>query len=251
MSAKRTLGIGLAGLGALLVLAGLAMPATRPETARACYDVGTRYGQNCVETTYQAPTAKGPVLGGGFASLVAGAILWHVGRDAGPGSTPDRPNESERSVAGEPNRVGSRRDSATGTETLAERVERHGRDGGDPDGSSRPGATDAATATGGAAVTEAPAEPAESDHSGSVAAEAPQREPAADSGAIPDGLTVAGRSAAVAVVGGLVASSAAGLLVGTVSGGLAWAVYVATGLGTVALWRRRGGASASGEVTER
>lgn len=255
MSGKRTLGNALAALGVVVLLAGLAMPGTRTETARTCYDSAMQYGQNCVETSYQAPTAKGPVLGTGFASLVAGAVLRRFGRDAGPGSGAAGRPDGETAVPGEQTQARPRTGGPGGAETLAERVAQHNGDGESASESERPGVGEAAGAT---EPGERPAGTTETadrttDATGVTDRTAPtDASPAsaesrpAESRGVRSSLAVAGRSAAVAVVGGLVATSAAGLLVGTAPAGVAWLVYVASGLSAVALWRRRGADSTDG-----
>ncbi|UPV72866.1 hypothetical protein M0R89_09920 [Halorussus limi] len=279
MNLKRTLGVGLVGLGVLLTLAGLAMPATRTETARTCYDSVVQYGQNCVETSYQAPTGKGAVLGGGFASLLIGAVLWHVGRDTATGrdsrrTTGDRsaPTDGQSGERRSPRSDMSprseltpdRRDGRVDAETLAEQVERH--DSGErpaDDTSSRaaesrhrtdesPSRTDESPSwtdeSPGRAATAAEADGATREELTPNSAESNRPAPASQDGrqSEPSGsdstratLAVAGQSAGVAVVGGLSVNSVVGLLVGTAPGGVAWLAYVASGLGAVALWRRR------------
>lgn len=80
-----------------------------------------------------------------------------------------------------------------------------------------------------------------------IARDAPQRDqpdaspdrtpPESTSPASPRPVRLLAKAAGVAFVGGLVCTSLLAAFIGTVSGGVAWTLYVLTGLGTVALWR--------------
>jgi hypothetical protein len=62
--------------GIIILIAGIAMPATTTQTSTSCYDNPVGFGQECVETTYEAPnTGRGWLIGTGALVSVIGGIL--------------------------------------------------------------------------------------------------------------------------------------------------------------------------------
>lgn len=128
-------------VGIVILLLGLAMPATETRTAESCVNSPYSYGQDCVQTSYEvANPARGPAIGIGFFLTIIGGILWfRSGSGAQPNGPPpgqtdiapstSPPDETPQRQGGAPQRrgrSGTASDSNDGYRTLADRVRAEG-----------------------------------------------------------------------------------------------------------------------------
>lgn len=232
MSSKQTLSIVLVLVGGLILLVGLFMPATQPATTESCID--STYAQGCVETTYQSPTAKGPIVGLGFMTLFGGAILYVFSdggdspkrSDSNSTASRSKSSSSEEMTTTTATRSVSNKDANEGT--LLARVQSHRQEDDvatvEPD---PPKDTDSSTAT----VEVSSSEDRESSKGETVVA-------LVESKYSED--TLLGeliRASTIATVGGFAISGLLAILVGSIPGSLAWVIFVLSSLGAVAICR--------------
>lgn len=66
----------LLAIGVLILLIGIATPATTTQTSTTCYNEPLGYGQECIETTYEAPNAsRGGLIGMGIFVSIIGIVI--------------------------------------------------------------------------------------------------------------------------------------------------------------------------------
>lgn len=87
MNEINAIGVGIAVIGIVVLLIGLAMPATSTHTSQTCIDDPRGFGQDCVSGAVETPNPlKGPVTIVGFLALIGGIGLSLAdGDDARPG----------------------------------------------------------------------------------------------------------------------------------------------------------------------
>ncbi|ELZ91291.1 hypothetical protein C440_13294 [Haloferax mucosum ATCC BAA-1512] len=263
MSAGRTVSIVVLAIGGLLLLAGLSMPATQTQTAQTCVDSALGYGQSCVESSYRAPTAKGPVLGGAVTLMFVGGILWVASSRGGSQTTQSQPsqptqssqparqpqpsqaaqlsqssqpgsttaNTNERKQSDELTQhveMDTRTDSTGdhGPNTLLGQVEAHRRHNRDSDATSDSTGTDTESSK------------ATSDSLPNGFQQASSKVDTATTETTNVTVSGVGTAAGISAVGGLVISSVLAAFVGSLSGAAAWLTYLLGGLASVAVWHR-------------
>lgn len=87
------IGVGIAVIGIVVLLIGLAMPATSTHTSQTCIDDPRGFGQDCVSGAVETPNPlKGPVTIVGFLALIGG-----IGLSLAGGDDARRPGGRERS----------------------------------------------------------------------------------------------------------------------------------------------------------
>lgn len=89
------------GLGVLVLLIGLSMPATTTQTSTTCVDSTYDIGDGCVDTNYQAPNpSRGPTIGFGLLLVLIGGALSLRSSSTGTNKGVASPPNSGRSSGG-------------------------------------------------------------------------------------------------------------------------------------------------------
>lgn len=89
----RSLGAVVLVLGLLLLLGGIAAPATETHRSVACVDSTYGAADGCVESTFETPNfGKGAMIGLGLMTVVVGGGMVAVGGDTDTSPTADRPS---------------------------------------------------------------------------------------------------------------------------------------------------------------